>query len=148
MRTSASTSTSTTTRTSTSTISSTSASTTTPCTCNQGWDAFGDHCYFYGTDMKSWFKAEEYCKEEGGHLASVNTNAIENYVLDGLKNRGLNKAWFGGNDIEDEGIWKWTDHTSWEFTNWGPQEPNNLNGNEDCLEHFTSLQFNFNLWKD
>jgi len=103
------------------------------CTCDQGWDTFGDHCYFYGTDTKSWFDAEDYCKEEGGHLASVNTPAIQDYVLNELTRRGLDYAWFGGNDIEEEGVWKWTDLTPWEFTSWGPGEPDNHNGNQDCL---------------
>ena len=104
------------------------------CTCDQGWDAFGDHCYFYGTDTKSWNDAEEFCQEEGGHLASVNTPAIQDYVVDELKSRGLNSAWFGGNDIEEEGVWKWTDGTPWEFTNWGPHSPNNANG-QDCFQY-------------
>ena len=54
-------------------------------------------------------------------------------VLDELK-RGLGYAWFGGNDIEEEGVWKWTDNTPWDFTNWVPQEPNDLDGNQDCLQ--------------
>ena len=116
------------------------------CTCDQGWDVFGDHCYFYGTDTKSWNDAEEYCQAEGGHLASVNTPAIEDYVLDELKRRGLYEAWFGGNDIEEEGVWKWTDHTPWEFTNWAPNEPNNSHeGNEDCLSPQAHMEF---LWND
>ena len=109
----------------------------TPCTCDQGWDVFGDHCYFYSTDKESWNDAEEYCQEEGGHLASVNTPAIQEYVLDELTRRSMNSAWFGGNDIEEEGVWMWTDSTPWEFTSWGPGQPSNANGggNQDCLQY-------------
>ena len=68
-------------------------------------------------------------------MASVNTNAIEGYVVDELKRRGLNGVWFGGNDIEEEDVWKWTDRTPWEFTNWGPYSPNNEYGDQDCLQY-------------
>ena len=118
----------------------------TPCTCDQGWDVFGDHCYFYSTDKESWNDAEEYCQEEGGHLASVNTPAIQEYVKYELKRRSMDSAWFGGNDIEEEGVWKWTDSTPWEFTDWAPNEPNNYAGQEDCLEqHWEGLEL---IWND
>jgi len=132
-----------TTRPPTTTTTTSTTTTTTPCTCDQGWDVFGDHCYFYGTETKSWWDAEEHCKEEGGHLATVSTPAVEDYVLDELKRRGLDYAWFGGNDIEEEGVWKWTDHSPWEFTSWGAGEPNNAGRIEDCLEHHMEL-----IWND
>ena len=103
--------------------------------CDPGWDVFGDHCYFYSTDKESWNDAEEFCQEEGGHLASVNTPAIQEYVKYELKRRSMDSAWFGGNDIEEEGVWKWTDNTPWEFTSWGPTQPSNAGGNQDCLQY-------------
>ena len=115
------------------TTADTATSPTTACTCNQGWDVHGDHCFFYSSDTKSWNDAEESCQEEGGHLASVNTNAIEGYVVDELKRRGIDFAWFGGNDIKEEGVWKWTDHTPWEFTFWGQGQPDNYHGQQHCL---------------
>jgi len=102
--------------------------------CEQDWERNGEHCYLWNTGAKNWTDAEDFCQQAGGHLASaVHTNATNNFILEGTKRRGLGKVWLGGNDIEEEGAWKWTDCTPWEDTFWGSGEPNNLGG-EDCLE--------------
>ncbi len=33
-----------------------------------------------------------------------------------------------------QGNWVWTDGSAWDFTGWGKGEPNDNEGNEDCLE--------------
>ena len=54
---------------------------------------------------------------------------------EGLTNRtGLGDVYLGGNDIEEEGTWKWADCTPWDYTFWAPGEPKNWDGNEDCLQ--------------
>ena len=36
------------------------------------------------------------------------------------------RTWIGGNDIREEGVWKWTDCTPcWEDMFWAPGEPTN-----------------------
>ncbi|MDE5088931.1 MAG: C-type lectin domain-containing protein, partial [Trichodesmium sp. St16_bin2-tuft] len=52
--------------------------------CSEGWEANGDHCYFFGDEKKNWTAAEDFCRGEGGHLATVNTNAIKEFVLGGM----------------------------------------------------------------
>ena len=55
---------------------------------------------------------QEYCQEESGHLASVNTPVLEDYVHGRqVDKRGLGNTRFGGNDIKEEVVWKWTTHT-------------------------------------
>ena len=47
-------------------------------------------------------------------------------------------VYLGGSDIESEGEWKWLDGTlitlSQQALNWGPYQPNNWGGNQDCLK--------------
>ena len=62
--------------------------------------------------------------------------------LCGLTRIGVTNIWLGGNDMEEEGVWIWTDCTPWEFTFWEPGEPNNWGGNENCLK------FMYNSWYD
>merc|ERR1719367_65380 len=104
-------------------------------TCEAPWEEYDDHCYYYSTYKTNWNDAEEYCQRKGGHLASVNTKAIQDYLVNELKRRGLNGVWFGGNDIKEEGVWEWTDRTPWEFTNWGRSQPDNARGNQDCFQY-------------
>ena len=95
----------------------------------QGWEQNGDNCYLWSTNEKNWSDAEEFCVNEGGHLASITSDAINSYVREGISGH----LWIGGNDIHQEGVWQWTDNMPWEFTAWDQGEPNNSGGNEDCL---------------
>ena len=106
--------------------------------CEQDWEENGNHCYFWSTESKSWDEAEQFCKEEGGHLASVTSNATDDYIEAKLKERDHN-LWIGGSDRASEGDWKWTDGSSWKFTNWGKlngiQQPGHSTG-QNCLAYF------------
>lgn len=113
--------------------------------CEQDWERNGEHCYLWNTGAKNWTDAEDFCQKAGGHLASaVHTNATNNFILEETKRRGLNRLWLGGNDLEEDGAWKWTDCTPWEDTFWSTAtgEPNNWGGPEDCLEIFHNWKWN------
>ena len=56
---------------------------------------------------------------------------------EGLTNKtGFGDVYLGGNDIEEEGAWKWTDCSPWDVEFWNPGEPNNGGGIRDCLQHY------------
>ena len=86
------------------------------------------------------------CSRLGAHLASVTSDAINQYVLRGMKSRGLDFIWIGGTDKDEEGKWQWIDGSPFEFTYWGPEEPNSAGGKEeDCLVHGSGSE---NMWND
>jgi len=103
--------------------------------CEEDWEKNGEHCYLWSTDKKNWTSAEEFCRKEGGHLASVHSTATFDFVLEGMNRTGLEMAWLGGNDIEAEGTWKWVDCSPWNATFWARGEPNNAGGAEHCLQY-------------
>ena len=107
--------------------------------CGQGWEGKGDHCYFWSTIKKNWAAAEHFCQKEGGHLTSVTSDAINNFVLEGMERKGVDNAWIGGSDMEEKGIWKWAESSSspahcypWQVEFWAEGEPNNI-GVEQCV---------------
>ena len=52
--------------------------------------------------------------------------------------------WAGFNDLTVENYWDW-DGPFATYTNWGPSEPNNWNGDEDCA---LLNQWNDGTWND
>ena len=66
-------------------------------------------------------------------------------MLEGKRSRGLGDTWVGGNDIDEEGTWKWTDGSPFEFTFWYSRQPTNAGGNEHCLELHAGAG---NMWND
>ena len=73
--------------------------------------------------------AEDFCREEGGHLASMVDESFKDQILEEMTKTGQDEIWLGG--IEEESVWKWADCTPWNVTFWAPGEP--TVGREECL---------------
>lgn len=48
--------------------------------CEDGWVKFQGHCYLHVTERKLWLDAEQYCRYENAHLASIITPEEQNFV--------------------------------------------------------------------
>ncbi|XP_071786543.1 macrophage mannose receptor 1-like [Asterias amurensis] len=104
--------------------------------CLSSWMAFGDHCYLYVRDAKTFNEAETYCMSSSnpmrsGHLASVENGQEQKFMLDYVKSVGWSEFWIGFTDQQSEGLYTWTDGTLSIFTSWAGGEPNNRR-NQDC----------------
>ena len=94
--------------------------------CKENWEEKSGRCFLWGGNKKrSWDEAEEFCQKEGGHLASVTSEAIHEYIIKEKNRKGVGYLWLGGSDKKEEGVWKWSDGSPWEFNRWNPGEPNN-----------------------
>jgi tetratricopeptide (TPR) repeat protein len=91
------------------------------------------HRYEAVNQTLTWTEAEAEAKRRGGHLATI-TSAEEQKFIENLiaKNGSKNVYWIGG--YRDGNRWNWVDSSSFTYTNWAPDEPNNSGGKEDKLE--------------
>ena len=81
------------------------------------WHFAKDHCRDdYKSELASFHSAREAAKAVV-MLASSTYNATDDR---------LSKIWIGGYESYDS-VWWWTDETQWQFTNWAPGEPNDMN---------------------
>ena len=114
--------------------------------CPQGWEKMAGSCYLWPGILKTWTGAERLCIEKGGHLASVANQKIHTYTrskkltiwFDRWGRRRVRRTffWVGGTDQNEEGRWRWSDGSAWNFTRWATmpnKQPNNWRGIEHCL---------------
>jgi len=117
--------------------------------CPVNWVEKDNHCYLWsrGADAKkSWDDAEQFCKSEAGHLVSVTSKIVNDYLVEEKKRKGITSIWIGGSDKEEEGVWKWLDCSSFRdhrFTAWAHHQPSN-GKDQHCLELW-SRKWNDNL---
>ena len=53
--------------------------------CPKDWEKAENHCFFWPSAWEDWEEAEQYCKDKDGHLASVTTMGIHNYLWSKIK---------------------------------------------------------------
>ena len=101
---------------------------------------FGGSQYYCSINPATWPQAEASCVANGGHLASVNSAAENNFLANILTNQ---TAWIGLNDEASEGNFTWTNGDPVSYTNWYEDQPNNYNGSQDYVEMLSD-----GLWND
>ena len=86
--------------------------------CLGDWEEEGDRCYLWPLFRTTWGQANQHCIGKGGHLASVTNTKIHNYISSKVTLGHPNTFfWIGGRDQAQEGDWRWTDGSPWNFTN-------------------------------
>lgn len=132
-------------------------------TCWSQWDGNG-HFYLpvYRPAGVTWFQAEEHAVALGGHLASIGSAAENTFVFNLVSDpiywtlatnpTRILGPWLGGHQppgtVERLGGWSWSSGEAWGYSNWAPNEPNNLNGNEDHLQFYTHGTVTMATWND
>lgn len=107
----------------------------------EAWEKLGDQCFLWSekSATKNWTEAEDFCRWQGGHLVSVTSKAINEYIVEGKSQRKISSLWVGGTDKEEEGVWTWTDCSSFQghkFTAWAHHQPSN-GPDQDCVDHWS-----------
>ncbi len=85
-------------------------------------------------EHSDWITAEATARALGGHLATINNQAEDDWLLANFGECPAgtdNELLIGFHDSNVEGSFEWTSGEPVSFTNWGPGEPNDYGGAED-----------------
>ena len=97
---------------------------------NYGWNQFGLNFLMFVKEYLTWEAAKKKCKQFGGNLASIKTYAENIFIFVIIRE---DRAWVGGNNLNDHNTWIWTYNTQFDYKNRHPDEPNMLEGNKRYL---------------
>lgn len=90
--------------------------------------SFNGHFYKRYESSKTWQDAQAYCESMGGHLVTITSQEEQAFLEDYLADAG-GKYMIGlHRSIDDLGTW--VTGEALVYTNWGTNEPDNLNGNQ------------------
>ncbi|CAC5386032.1 NCAN [Mytilus coruscus] len=115
--------------------------------CDNGWKMHDNNCYYFSSLDKNWDDAKKACKMQNSMLTDATSMNEINFLR---KNAKINKKtfWLDGSDRAIEGVWVWTTSgQKFTVTNWftrNSHEPNNMNGNENCLQIYNKHDFEWN----
>ena len=99
-------------------------------------------CYAKVSAKVSWKKAEAFCVDHGGHLASVHSDA-ENVLVGRVVGCCTGNYWIGLH--KGNGHWQWTDGTPVDYFHWAAGEPNNW---KKLNENYVSVWPREQRWND
>jgi hypothetical protein len=88
------------------------------------------HHYLFCNTLQTWQNARAICLSYDGDLASIDSAAEKAWIRPNL----TSLTWIGLNDQTTESNFIWGNGAAKLYTNWGPGEPNDSGGNEDCTE--------------
>ena len=107
--------------------------------CTADFTEYQGYCYKIlgfaeGEEKHDWHFAKDHCRDDyKAELASFHsareaakaTTMLASLSYD-TTDESLNTVWIGGYESYDS-IWWWTDETQWQFSNWAPGEPDDMN---------------------
>ncbi|XP_053302917.1 lactose-binding lectin l-2 [Pleuronectes platessa] len=104
--------------------------------CPMFWFSFNNRCYKYVETLMTWADAEVNCLSQGANLVSIRSLVEDTFLQFLIMNfdHVYGRAWIGLSDLAKEGIFMWSDGCAAKCYRWSIEEPNNLHGNEDCVE--------------
>ncbi|CAI5454016.1 unnamed protein product [Caenorhabditis angaria] len=110
------------------------------CPSGYTWFEYTDFCYKNYVQTTTFDVARNTCIADGGELASIHSQAENDFLVDFTKSGIANTTSNGWNEqvwigyIYKNQTWQWTDGTISTFVNWAVGEPNKMN-----VEFWTSL---------
>lgn len=96
--------------------------------------------------VPDWAAADEYCRNDGGYLAHIDSPSENDLVYRIMTDQGVESAYFGFTDAAAEGVWNWSHGEPSAYTNWAANEPNAESPLEDYAMFY--WQYPDGTWND
>jgi len=91
------------------------------------------HAYQRFDTPLTWSNAKTACEGLGSHLATITSQAENDWVVYHMTADAGLSVWIGGTDQVQDGVWEWVTGEAWNYTNWYTDEPNNFCGGESYV---------------
>lgn len=104
--------------------------------CPKNWFQNENTCYFYEKNERlNWYAARIKCHDFGGKLSEPDTAEKMRFLINVHVLHGGHDVWVGATDDSKEGKWVWeSSQTAVDFVSWQLGQPNNMAGNQHCME--------------
>ena len=105
--------------------------------CPAGWTRYQRSCYKAVNEKIFWHAAKARCQQHGGSLIAINDADEFNFIRSMTSQlTGDYAVWIGLRRDSDGTFSRWDNGEPLTFTQWTRNEPNNLLGDEDCVEMY------------
>ncbi len=94
------------------------STTAVPSPCPDQWLFLEDSCYYVSDNTRRFLQAQDFCRNEGAELISVNTEAEQRLVMEEAVNVYSEKVWLGLRNW-----WLWGDTSLLDYDAWGTDRP-------------------------
>ncbi|XP_076467428.1 lactose-binding lectin l-2-like isoform X2 [Babylonia areolata] len=105
--------------------------------CPTGWSPYEDEfCFLLRKETYNWFDATSVCRTMGAYLAEDTSDSRHTFLNDLVHSHGFtsNYTWIGLQDFAEENVFVWSHSGRRAYpTFWGPSEPQDKGGEEDCV---------------
>ena len=73
---------------------------------------YNGHYYYLccNNEAEDYATAENYCKEQGGYLATITSEKENKFLFNYVRKKGYSSAYFGLNNLKDGKAYQWTVH--------------------------------------
>lgn len=98
--------------------------------CTTYGSPYNGHKYRMVETGMPWAQARANCEADGGYLLKIETQP-EDYQIETAFLAGPQEVWTGLRDVDQSGVYVWTDGTAPSFTHWNGSAPGA--GSPDCV---------------
>ena len=98
---------------------------------------FNGHEYYVSNFESTWSDAYNMVEDEEAHLVTISSQEENDFIFEHTGGG----VWIGFTDQYDEGNWEWVTGEDADYTNWGEDEPNNMDGEQHWAYMFETGQW-------